>query len=159
RWADKQIPTEAEWEYASRGGLDQAEYAWGEELTPDGRHMANIWQGEFPMHNTVEDGYYCTSPVNAFPRNGFGVRDMIGNVWEWTSDWYAPRHALDPVNPNAILSNPHVTTEWESYDPNQSEVKMPRKVVKGGSHLSAPNFDRSYRPAARLGQPINITTS
>ena len=89
RWAGKEIATEAEWELAARGGLDGAEFAWGDQLNPDGNWMANTWQGDFPVRNTRDDGYERTSPVGAFPANGYGLYDMIGNVWEWTSDWYA----------------------------------------------------------------------
>jgi len=91
-WAGKQLPTEAEWEFAARGGLEGAEFAWGDELTPDGRWMANTWQGEFPVENLGLDGHAGTAPVGRFPPNGYGLLDMIGNVWEWTTDWYSPKH-------------------------------------------------------------------
>ena len=102
----RSLPTEAEWEFAARGGLDGAEFAWGDELTPGGKHMANTWQGAFPHQNLASDGYERTSPVTAYPPNGYGVHDMIGNVWEWTSDWYAPKHQSDAPKACCIPENP-----------------------------------------------------
>jgi formylglycine-generating enzyme len=158
-WAGKQLPTEAEWEYAARGGLDQAEFAWGDEFTPSGRHMANTWQGAFPSENLASDGHARTSPVDAFPPNGFGLFDMIGNVWEWTTDWYSTRHPGDAPKACCIPENPGGGLEAASYDSCQPSIKIPRKVVKGGSHLCAPNYCRRYRPAARHAQPIDTSMS
>ena len=158
-WAGKELPTEAEWEFAARGGLEDAEFAWGDQFMPAGRQMANTWQGEFPHQNLSPYAYKRTTPAGVFPPNGYGLYDMIGNVWEWTTDWYSPKHEADAPKACCISENPRGGREENSYDPRQPAVRIPRKVVKGGSHLCAPSYCRRYRPAARHAQPVDTSMS
>ena len=157
-WAGKALPTEAEWEYAARGGHDGWPYAWGHELSPKGRMLANYWQGEFPWQNLTLDGYERTAPVGRFPANEYGLADMIGNVWEWTADWAGAGHELGSPCCGAAV-NPRGATREASIDPQADGADIPRKVLKGGSFACAANYCQRYRPAARMLHPIDTGTN
>jgi formylglycine-generating enzyme len=152
-WAGKALPTEAEWEFAARGGLDGATYVWGDEFAPGGRMMANTWQGEFPWQNLLTDGFGGTSPVGVFPANGYGLYDMAGNVWEWTSDSFTPHQ---PAKACCVPSTPRAAAPPESSAVSSGQA-IPQRVVKGGSHLCAPNYCLRYRPAARQGEAVDTS--
>jgi sulfatase modifying factor 1 len=152
RWLGRTLPTEAQWEYAARGGLEGQTYVWGNQWSPAGKPMANTWQGAFPIKNEATDGYAGTSPVGCFPANNFGLYDMAGNVWQWTRSIYSPGHA------NRLEINPEGPNGLEGIDPRPGSRGVAR-VIKGGSHLCAPNYCRRYRPSARQPADPSIGTT
>ncbi|MBW4632578.1 MAG: formylglycine-generating enzyme family protein [Iphinoe sp. HA4291-MV1] len=156
-WAGKSLPTEVQWEFAARGGLEGAVYTWGNEFTPQGKQMANTWEGEFPWQNLKPRSPGAES-VGSYPPNGYGLYDMIGNVWEWTTDWYRDSHPENKTKSCCIPVNPKGGTQQESFDPNTPLFRIPRKVLKGGSFLCAPNYCQRYRPAARHPETVDTST-